>query len=68
MKRSMISAIAIAVVIVVGALLWPHPHSIEVTAAAMPRLEELHVIAGVHKLPDQDINDQSLIFPAKTKQ
>lgn len=26
-----------------------------------------HAMAGVHKLPDQDIDDQSLIFPTTIK-
>jgi hypothetical protein len=69
MIRSVISVVVIAVVLVVGTLLLrPHPQSIQLTAAAMPSLEELHAAAGVHQLPDQDIDDQSLIFPAKTKQ
>ena len=69
MIRSMIAAVVFAVVLVVATLLWrPHSHSIELTSAAMPPLEELHAMAGVHQLPDQDIDDQSLIFPAKTKQ
>jgi len=29
----------------------------------MPSLLELHAAAGVHKLPVQDIEDQSLIYP-----
>jgi hypothetical protein len=35
--------------------------------AAMPSLLELHAAAGVHKLPVQDIEDQSLIYPAAEK-
>jgi hypothetical protein len=69
MIRSVVSVAVIAVVLVVGMLLLrPHSQSIELTTAAMPSLEELHVTAGVHQLPDQDIDDQSLIFPPKTKQ
>jgi type II secretory pathway component PulM len=68
MIRSMISVIGIAVVIVVGTLLWrPHSHSIELTTAAMPPLVQLHAMAGVEKLPVQDIDDQSLIYPTPTK-
>ena len=40
----------------------PSP-SIELSAAAMPPLQELHAMAGVHQLPVQDIEDQSLIYP-----
>jgi hypothetical protein len=69
MIRSMISAIAIAVVIVIGSVLWrPHSHSIELTAAAMPPLVQLHAVAGIEKLPIQDIGDQSLIYPAPRKE
>jgi hypothetical protein len=65
MIRSLISVIAIAVVIVIGTLFWrPHSHSIELTATAMPPLAQLHAMAKVHELPDQDIDDQSLVFPA----
>jgi type II secretory pathway component PulM len=68
MIRSLISVIAVAVVIVVGTLLWrPHSHSIELTAASMPPLVQLHAMAGVEKLPVQDIDDQSLIYPTPTK-
>jgi hypothetical protein len=31
--------------------------------AAMPSLQELHTAAGVNKLPNQEIEDQALIFP-----
>jgi hypothetical protein len=34
----------------------------------MPSLVELHAMAGVHQLADQEIDDQSLIFPASVKQ
>jgi hypothetical protein len=33
----------------------------------MPSLLELHAAAGVHKLPIQDIDDQSLIYPTPEK-
>jgi hypothetical protein len=69
MIRSIISAIAIAVVIVIGSVLWrPHSHSIELTVAAMPPLAQLHAVAGIGKLPIQDIGDQSPIYPALRKQ
>jgi hypothetical protein len=35
--------------------------------AAMPSLQELHAAVGVHKLPVQEIEDQSLIFTAPAK-
>ena len=68
MIRSIISVFAIAVVIVIGTLLLrSHSHSIELTAAAMPPLVQLHAMAGVEKLPVQDIEDQSLVYPTPTK-
>jgi hypothetical protein len=33
----------------------------------MPSLLELHTAAGVHSLPMQDIDDQSLIYPTVEK-
>ena len=68
MIRSVISVFAIAVIIVIGTLFWrPHSHSIELTAAAMPPLVQLHAMAGVEKLPVQDIDDQALVYPTPTK-
>ena len=64
MTRSLIIALAIlAVVVVGGELLSPRPDALEQSTAAMPSLQELHSMAGVHKLPVQDVEDQSLIFP-----
>jgi hypothetical protein len=34
----------------------------------MPSLQELHVMADVHKLPVQDFEDQSLVYPTAAKQ
>jgi hypothetical protein len=65
-------AIALAVVAVVAAcsvLLWSRSSVLELSAgtAAMPSLLELHAAAGVHKLPVQDIADQSLVYPTAEK-
>ncbi|MDI4239393.1 hypothetical protein OZ411_42135 [Bradyrhizobium sp. Arg237L] len=50
MIRSVIPAIFIAAVIVIGALSWrPQSDSIELTAAAMPPLVQLHAMAGIEK-------------------
>jgi hypothetical protein len=62
----MITAVAIvALMAVASTLLRSRPSLIELSAgtAAMPSLLELHAAAGVHKLPAQDIEDQSLIYP-----
>jgi len=69
MTRFLVASIVVlAVVIGAAALFRGQPHAIEFSAAAMPSLVELHTMAGVHRLPDQDIDDQSLIFPAQAKQ
>jgi hypothetical protein len=41
--------------------------SIELLAAAMPPLQELHAMVGVNKLPPEEIEDLSLVFPIVTK-
>jgi len=66
MTRSVIIVLAILAVIVGGELLSPRPDALEETTAAMPSLLELHSMAEVHKLPLQDIEDQSLMYPTST--
>ena len=69
MTRSLVVALAIlALVVVGGELLSPRPVSLEQATAAMPSLQELHSMANVHKLPLQDIEDQSLIYPNGTSE
>jgi hypothetical protein len=64
MTRSLVIAFAIlALVVVGGELLSPRPDALEEATAAMPSLQELHSMASVHKLPLQDIEDQSLMYP-----
>jgi hypothetical protein len=64
MTRSLVVVFAIlALVVVGGELLSPRPNLLEEATAAMPSLQELHSMADVHKLPLQDIEDQSLIYP-----
>ena len=66
MTRSIVFFVAILAVVVVGAeLITPRPDVLQAATAAMPSLEELHAIADVQKLPVQDIEDQSLIYPTK---
>jgi hypothetical protein len=68
MMRPMISVIAVVALLAVAAtVLWLQSPSIELTAAAMPPLQELHAMAGVHKLPVQEIEDQSLVYPTAEK-
>jgi len=69
MTRSLVIAFAIlALVVVGGELLSPRPGTLEESTAAMPSLQELHAMANVHKLPLQDIEDQSLIYPNGTNE
>lgn len=68
MMRPIIFAVAAAALIAVGTfMLQSRSPSIELSAAAMPPLQELHVMAGVSKLPIQDIEDQSLVYPTAGK-
>ena len=68
MMRPMIFAFAVVALIAVSATMpRSHSSSIELSAAAMPPLQELHSMAGVDKLPVQDVEDQSLIYPTLAK-
>jgi hypothetical protein len=70
MMRVIISAVACVVVIGVAVtLLRSRPVSTELSAAtaAMPSLLELHTMAGVNKLPAQEMEDQSLVYPTAEK-
>jgi hypothetical protein len=68
MMRPIISAIAVAVLIVVAtSMLRSKSPSLELSTAAMPSLQELHVMADVNKLPIQEIEDQSLVYPTTEK-
>ncbi|SEM23521.1 hypothetical protein [Bradyrhizobium sp. OK095] len=69
MTRFLVASFVVLALIVAAATIFRgQPRAIELSTAAMPSLIELHTMAGVHRLPDQDIDDQSLIFPAKAKQ
>jgi hypothetical protein len=70
MMRPMIFALAVVAVIAGSSILLPSRYPLnELSAgtAAMPSLLELHTAAGVHSLPVQDIDDQSLIYPTVEK-
>jgi hypothetical protein len=69
MKRVVISAIVLVALIGVGLALRSRPAAVELSAAtaAMPSLLELHTMAGVHKLPTQELEDQSLVYPTVEK-
>jgi len=66
MKRLMISALAAVALLAATtatAMLWSPSTNLSAGSAAMPLLHELHIAAGANKLSNQEIEDQSLIFP-----
>jgi hypothetical protein len=69
MKRVMITAIVFVALVGIAFVLRSRPESIKLSAAtaAMPSLLELHTMAGVHKLPMQEMEDQSLVYPTVEK-
>lgn len=68
MMRLMLSAVALAALILVATSMLRSPSStLELSTAAMPSLEELHAMAGVNKLPIQEVEDQSLMYPTVAK-
>jgi hypothetical protein len=68
MMRPIISAVAVAALIAVAiTVLRSNFPSIELSTAAMPPLQELHATANVNKLPVQEIEDQSLVYPTEAK-
>jgi hypothetical protein len=68
MKRQMISAfVTIALVVAATAMLRSPSTKLSAGTAAIPSLQELHTAAGVSKLPNQEIEDQALIFPGVAK-
>jgi hypothetical protein len=71
MMRLTISVFA-AIVLVTAVMVMRSPStstSIELASgtAAMPSLQELHAIAGIHKLPVEEIEDQALVYTAQGK-
>ena len=69
MKGLMISAFAAVALLAAVAAMHSRPSSVDISlgSAAMPSLPELHNTAGVDKLPLQEMEDQSLIFPTVAK-
>jgi hypothetical protein len=69
MKRLMISAFAVVALIAATtatAMLWSPSTKLSAGTAAMPSLHELHIAAGVNKLPIEDIEDMSLVYSTVT--
>ena len=59
---------AIVLVAATMVIRWPStPVELASETAAMPSLQELHVIAGIHKLPVEEIDDQALVYTAPGK-
>jgi hypothetical protein len=69
MMRLTIPAFVIVLLAAATVLLRSPSRSADISSgtAAMPSLQELHAAVGVHKLPVQEIEDQSLIFTAPAK-
>ncbi|MBR0696015.1 hypothetical protein [Bradyrhizobium lablabi] len=69
MKHPMIFAIAVVVLLAATTVLWSHTPTSKLSdgTAAMPSLHELHTTANANKLPNQEIEDRSLIFPGEAK-
>jgi hypothetical protein len=69
MKGLMISAFAAVALLAAVATMHSRSSSVDISlgSAAMPSLLELHTAAGVDKLPLQEMEDQSLIFPTEAK-
>jgi hypothetical protein len=69
MKRLMISAFAVVALIAATtatAMLWSPSTKLSAGTAAMPSLHELHIAAGVNKLPIEDLEDMSLVYSTVT--
>jgi hypothetical protein len=69
-KESFVTRVTIAVgVLIVFAttMLRLRSSSIELSAATMPPLQELHAMVGVNALPTEEVEDLSLVFPIVTK-
>jgi hypothetical protein len=68
MRRLMIYAFAsVALFAAATAMRWSPPTELSAGTAAMPSLQELHVAAGVNKLPIEDFEDMSLVYSTVTK-
>jgi hypothetical protein len=69
MKLLIISSVA-ALSLLAGVNGIHHLHllSTPVETAAMPTMQELHLAAGVDKLPVEDFEDRSLVYPREAKQ
>jgi hypothetical protein len=68
MKILMVSAVAAATLLAgTAGILRSHSHPTNVGTAGLPTMQELHLSANVNKLPVEDFEDRSLVFPRETK-
>ena len=68
MKHLIIPAFAVVALITAAtAAVWHSSTKLSARNAAMPSMQELHTVAGANRLPDQEIEDQSLIFPNRAR-
>ncbi|MBO4222122.1 hypothetical protein [Bradyrhizobium neotropicale] len=69
MKHPMIFAIAAVALLAATTMLRSHtpPTKLSARTAAMPPLHDLHATTNLSKLPDQEVEDQSLIYPSLAK-
>jgi hypothetical protein len=67
MKSLMLSSLVATILVVALAAMLSRPtlSDASLEAAAMPSLVELHAMAGLPKIPADEIEDQSLVFPTK---
>ena len=68
MKRLMIIPTLAAVALIAAAIAMHRSPSTKLSAGivAMPSLHELHIAAGVNKLPIEDVEDMSLVYATVT--
>ncbi|WP_152535588.1 hypothetical protein [Bradyrhizobium sp. Ai1a-2] len=69
MKHPMVFAIAAIALLAATTLLWSHTPTTKLFGGttAMPSLQELHAAANANKLPNEEIEDQSLVFAGAAK-
>jgi len=68
MKLLMISAFAAGSLLAAATtVLWPHSSSMDRPVGPAGMVQELQTVAGVNKLPNEDFEDQSLVYSTVTK-
>ena len=59
------SFLILSLIAVVSIMVREQPRAVELSAASMPLITDLHVMARVDQLPDEEVEDQALVFCAK---